>query len=77
MTTALITLTVGGTDTGPFNLYSDVDGFSSAFESGLSKATLEAGYLTSLVPDGTYTVRIMSMNEICSNYVDISLIELL
>lgn len=47
-----ITLTYAGPDTGPFNLYSDVDGFISAFETGVSKAALLAGYTTSLVPNG-------------------------
>ena len=35
--TVLLTLTTAGSDTGPFNLYSDVDGYISAFETGVSK----------------------------------------
>lgn len=68
--TVLITLTSAGTDTGPFNLYSDLDGFVSAFETGVSKASLLAGYPSALVPDFTNTIRIMS-DGICTNYIDI------
>lgn len=68
----IITLTTAGTDTGPFNLYSDVDGFVSAFETGVSKASLLAGYLTSSVPNGTTIIRVMSDNGLCTNYIDIT-----
>lgn len=71
--TVLITLTTAGTDTGPFNLYSNVDGYSAAFETGVSKAALVAGYLSSAVPNGTLTVRVMSAG-LCTNYVDLSVI---
>ena len=66
-----ITLTTAGADTGPFNLYSDVDGYIAPFELGVSKAALLAGYTTSLVPNGTTTVRVMSANNTCTNFVDI------
>lgn len=66
-----IILTTAGTDTGPFNLYSDVDGFVSAFETGVSKAALLAGYTTSLVPNGTTIIRVMSANILCTNFIDI------
>lgn len=70
--TVLITLTTAGTDSGPFDLYSNLDGYSSAFESGVSKASLLAGYASALVPDYTTTVRVKS-NGTCVNYVDIVL----
>lgn len=66
-----ITLTIAGTDTGPFNLYSDVDGFVSAFETGVSKAALLAGYTSTLVPNGTTIIRVMSANPLCTNFIDI------
>jgi len=66
-----ITLTTAGTDTGPFNLYSDVDGFVSAFETGVSKAALLAGYTSTLVPNGTTIIRVMSANPLCTNFIDI------
>lgn len=68
--TVLITLTTAGTSTGPFLLFSDLDGFTSAFETGVPKASLLAGYSTSLVPDGTTTIRVMSEGA-CTNYIDI------
>jgi len=70
--TVLITLTIAGSDSGPFNLYSNLDGFTAAFESGVSKASLLAGYSSALVPDYTTTVRVKS-NGVCVNYVDILL----
>ena len=71
--TVYITLTTAGTDSGPFDLYSNLDGFISAFESGVSKSALEAGYASALVPDFTTVVRIKSNNELCTNYIDIFL----
>ena len=69
--TVTITLTAAGTDTGPFLLYSDTDGFTSPFETGVPKASLEAGYISTLVPDGTTSIRVMSAG-VCTNYIDIS-----
>ena len=70
--TVLITLTVAGADSGPFNLYSNLDGFTAAFETGVSKASLLAGYPSALVPDYTTTIRVKS-DGVCVNYVDILL----
>lgn len=69
--TVLITLTTAGTDTGPFNLYSDVDGFVTPFATGVSRAALLAGYSATTVPNGTTTIRVMSTGT-CTNYIDIS-----
>ena len=71
--TATITLSIAGTDTGPFLLFSDVDGFTSAFESGVSRTALLAGYTTTLIPNGTQVVRVLSTGN-CTNYVDITLL---
>lgn len=65
-----ITLTIAGADTGPFLLFSDVDGYSSAFETGVTKAALEVGYTSVLVPPFTTTIRVMSEGT-CTNYIDI------
>lgn len=70
--TVLITLTVAGADSGPFNLYSNTDGFVSAFETGVSKAALLAGYSSALVPDFTTVIRVLSTGA-CVNYIDILL----
>jgi hypothetical protein len=68
--TVLITLTIAGSDSGPFDLYSNLDGYTSAFESGVSKSSLLSGYSSSLVPDYTSTIRVKS-NGVCTNYIDI------
>ena len=68
--TVLITLTSAGIDTGPFDLYSDLDGFITPFESSIAKATLEGGYSSSLVPDYANIIRIKSEGD-CTSYVDI------
>lgn len=70
--TVLITLTTAGTDSGPFDLYSDLDGYTSAFESGVPKASLLAGYASALVPDYTNIIRVKSNGD-CVNYIDIPL----
>jgi len=71
--TVLITLTTAGTDSGPFNLYSDVGGFAPAFQVGVSRADLLAGYSSAYVPDGTEIIRVMSTGDFCTNYIDIEL----
>ena len=73
--TVTITLTTAGADTGPFNLYSDTDGYVSAFETGVAKASLEAGYTSSLVPNFTSIIRVMSASTACNNYIDINVVQ--
>lgn len=65
-----IKLTTAGSETGPFNLYSDVDGFVTVFESNVSKSKLLAGYTTNLAPENTKIVRVCSIAN-CKNCVDI------
>lgn len=68
--TVLITLTVAGADTGPFNLYSNADGYTVPFEAGVSKAALLAGYVSAVVPPGTTIIRVLSAG-ICTQALDI------
>lgn len=70
--TVLIQLTTAGLDTGPFNLYSNLDSFGTPFEVGVTKVDLLAGYLSSLVPDGTTTIRVCSTGLYCANCIDIT-----
>ena len=70
--TVFITLTLAGANVGPFNLYSDIDGYTTAFESDVSKDDLTSGYASNLVPDGTITIRLLSTGQ-CTNYFDIVL----
>ena len=69
--TVTITLTSAGSDSGPFNLYSNVDGYTTAFAFSVPKASLLAGYTSIVVPDLTTTIRIMSVG-ICTNYIDVN-----
>lgn len=68
-------LTLVGEDVGnTFSLFSNVDGFTTAFETGVTKANLLAGY-TTVAPALTNVVRVQSTDGVCDNYVVIPLIE--
>ena len=58
--TVTIILTLAGNDTGPFDLYSDVDGYTSAFIVGVSRGVLLTGLTTGTVPDGTTNILVQS-----------------
>jgi len=70
--TVLITLTTAGANTGPFDIYSDVDGYVVPFETSVPKSSLVAGYSSTLVPNETSVVRVRS-NSACFNFIDITL----
>lgn len=59
--TVTITLTLAGSDTGPFNLYSNVDGYVSAFQISVARSVLVAGLTTGTVPDGTTEILVRSI----------------
>lgn len=68
--TLYITLTLAEADTGPFNLFTDVDGYLSAIAVNVPKADLLAGYSLPYVYDGTTIVRVKSLGA-CSTVLDI------
>ena len=70
--TLLITLTTIGTDCSLFDIYSNIDGFISAFETDVPKASLSAGFSSANVPDGTTIIRVKAKG-VCTNYKDITL----
>jgi hypothetical protein len=70
--TVLVTLTLAGTDVGPFNLYSNVDGYTTPLATGVSRAALVAGYNLLNVPDNASVIRTQSTGT-CTNYLDILL----
>jgi hypothetical protein len=70
--TVLVTLTLAGTDVGPFNLYSNADGFVAILATGISRAALLAGYSLAGVPDSATVVRAASTGT-CTNYLDMLL----
>lgn len=65
-----ITLTIAGDDVGPFDLYSNIDGFTTPFETGVTRASLVSGYTSTVVPNYTAIIRAVS-SGVCSNYLDI------
>lgn len=70
---ALVTLVlpIGG-DAGPFNLFSNTDGYIVPFATNVSAAALIAGYTSTVVPDGTTIIRVKSTG-ICTNYINIQI----
>ena len=70
--TVLITLTTIGTDCSLFDIYSNVDGFISAFETDVPKASLSAGFSSANAPNGTTVIRVKAKG-VCTNYKDIVL----
>lgn len=68
----LIKLTTAGVDTGPFDLYSNSDGYLVPFASGIAKSTLETGFLATNVPSDAVTVRVQS-DGVCTNYVNLQI----
>ena len=63
-----------GGDAGPFDLYSDADGYTVPFATNVSVLQLEAGY-SSTVPDNATSIKVVSVG-ICTNFIilDIDLI---
>ena len=70
--TAIITLTTAGADTGPFNIFSNVDNYVTAFEINVSKSNLLQGFTSINIPTEASILRIKSMAS-CSNFIDISM----
>lgn len=68
-----IQLISAGTNTGPFNIYSDVDGFVTSFENNISKTKILKGFTSVLVPDDTSIIKIVSEGD-CSTdvYLDVT-----
>lgn len=72
MITVQIKLNLVGTDCSTFDLYSNADGFLSAFESDVPKQSLIDCYSSANVPDYTTVIRVMAKG-LCSNYTDLPL----
>jgi hypothetical protein len=71
--TATITLPSPGTDTGPFDLKSNVDSYASIFDPGVPRSSFLTGYTSNVVPDGTTIIRVQSSNLLCNNYIDLAI----
>jgi hypothetical protein len=70
--TTLITLEIEGGNLGPFNLYSNTDGYTNPFATNITKDALEAGYTSTSVPPDTTTVQVKSVGN-CSNSINVVL----
>ena len=69
--TVLITLSIAGTDSGPYDLYSSPNGVTfTSFATGITKSALLAGYTSYVVPDGSTVIRILSTG-VCTNFIDL------
>lgn len=64
--TILIDLSVAGINTGPFNLYSDADDYTSAFALNVTRQQLLDGY-PAVVTAGTTNIKLQSLSDICPN----------
>jgi len=69
MTVDLI-LTLAGSNSGPFDLYSNINGFTTPFETGVSRSSLLSGYTSVFVPNFTSIIRLVSTG-VCKNSIDI------
>ena len=78
MATLTIKLESAGACSGPVDLYSNADLYTTPFATNISvtilTSTLGFNISTSLVPAGTTIVRIKNNNANCDNYVDASII---
>ncbi len=78
MATLTIRLESAGSCSGPVDLYSNANLYTTPFATGISISVLTSslGYniSTSLVPSGTTIVRIRNNNANCDNYVDASIV---
>ena len=71
--TVEIQLTAAAVDATIFDLYSNIDGYAVPFETNVPVASLTVPYQTSLVPDNTIIIRVVSVSPLCSNFIDILL----
>lgn len=69
--TLTITLTSAGANIGPCDLYSNVNGYLTAFATGITRAQLMSGYVSTVVPNGTTIVRIKSTGT-CTDSIDLT-----
>ena len=59
-----------GIDAGPFNIFSQVNGFTEAFETDITPVQLLIGFISYNAPVGTTTIRVVSTSEDCNEYVE-------
>ena len=60
-----------GTALQTFYLYSEVNGFTAPFESGVTRNSLLLGHPTDKIPNSTTVIRVMSV-DVPGKYLDIN-----
>ena len=71
MMSFVITISNVGNDvTGPFDLFSNVDGFLNAFANDVTLSELSSGYPTNAVPENTSIIRVFDKTGVCLSSVD-------
>ena len=71
----LITLTDLGSLVGPFDLYSNLDGYTTPFETNIPVSAFTYGYFTTSLPYGTTIIKVKSDGE-CINFINLDIIGL-
>jgi hypothetical protein len=69
--TGIIQILIIGADANNFLLFSDVDNYTSAFETNVSRQQLIDGFPSDNIPDGTTIIRALSTTELCDVSIDI------
>ena len=65
-----VTLTIpAGSSVGPFDLFSDVDNYTTAFETNISASELTSGYAVN-APEGSTIIRVKSVG-VCTTSIDL------
>lgn len=71
MKSLLLTLTNCTPTAGPFDLYSNVDGFAVPFDTNVTRAQMLAGYTTTTAPDTASEIKIKSKG-VCINEIKLT-----
>tara|TARA_R110001606_G_scaffold393979_1_gene564456 strand:+ start:173 stop:463 length:291 start_codon:yes stop_codon:yes gene_type:complete len=69
--TGIIQILIIGADADNFLLFSDVDNYTSAFETNVSRQQLIDGFPSDNIPNGTTIIRALSTTELCDVSIDI------
>ncbi len=72
MSTVRIRIENAGLDVGPFNIFSNIDGYKVAFEFQRTRDEMLNGITTTL-PVGTARIRVVSSNQNCRDVVEIDI----
>lgn len=67
--TVLITLTTDLPYIGPFDIYTDADGYTTPIHTGIAKALLLSGFVSNIVPDTANQIRLLSTHAYCNNFL--------